>query len=364
MERICYILGAGFSAPLGLPLMSNFLEKSKDMFLQQKDKYRNFMEVFDRIINMHSAKTYYNSDLLNIEEILSILEIESALSSKKKKIVKYFIEYIQDVINYYTPKMGSHDPIRKLISTRLYGSDEKWTPYGCFVSNLFNFIFEYSTDYNRIIIKLAEKSNNKYSVITFNYDMVLENILTFLGKYLQYSNESRDLTDERFKYIASSNEYDPNWSMPHLAKLHGSVDRGNIVPPTWNKSLNNKISDEWKRAHEILNDSTQIRFIGYSLPVSDSYVKYLLKSALIHDDKKLKNLHRIDILCLDDDKGSVKDRYREFIEFKNAKYLMKDVKDYLGLLKTAHDGMGHEKLECNKLEICHDQLFTKASFLH
>ena len=31
-EKVVYILGAGFSAQFGLPVMSNFLEKSKDMY--------------------------------------------------------------------------------------------------------------------------------------------------------------------------------------------------------------------------------------------------------------------------------------------------------------------------------------------
>jgi len=32
LEKVVYLLGAGFSAPLGLPVMSNFLEKSKDIY--------------------------------------------------------------------------------------------------------------------------------------------------------------------------------------------------------------------------------------------------------------------------------------------------------------------------------------------
>lgn len=32
VENVVYILGAGFPAQFGLPIMSNFLEKSKDMY--------------------------------------------------------------------------------------------------------------------------------------------------------------------------------------------------------------------------------------------------------------------------------------------------------------------------------------------
>ena len=37
MERVVYLLGAGFSAPLGLPVMSNFLEKSKYMYFEESE---------------------------------------------------------------------------------------------------------------------------------------------------------------------------------------------------------------------------------------------------------------------------------------------------------------------------------------
>ena len=79
MNNTLYIFGAGFSAPLGLPLMNNFLVKSKDLYFKDKSKYAYFDEVFNLIDEMSVSKNYYNTDLLNIEEILSILEMQSFL---------------------------------------------------------------------------------------------------------------------------------------------------------------------------------------------------------------------------------------------------------------------------------------------
>ena len=78
MERVVYLLGAGFSAPLGLPVMSNFLMKSKDMYSEDPDRYSHFKKVFDRIREMSVCKNYYKADLFNIEEVLSILEISGS----------------------------------------------------------------------------------------------------------------------------------------------------------------------------------------------------------------------------------------------------------------------------------------------
>ena len=102
MEKVVYFLGAGFSAPLGLPLMSNFLVKSKDQFFANPDDYAHFQSVFDAVNKLSVSKNYYEADLFNIEEILSIMEMQSFLGSKSIK--KQFIKYIIDVIKHHTPQ--------------------------------------------------------------------------------------------------------------------------------------------------------------------------------------------------------------------------------------------------------------------
>ena len=55
MEHVVYILGAGFSAPHGLPVMSNFIEKSKDLYTKDEQKYQHFSDIyqlFDKISNV------------------------------------------------------------------------------------------------------------------------------------------------------------------------------------------------------------------------------------------------------------------------------------------------------------------------
>ncbi len=79
MENVVYLLGAGFSAPLGLPLMGNFLVKAKDMYWQHPDQFRHFSKVLDTIQKMHVCKSYFESDLSNIEEVLSIPEMQAII---------------------------------------------------------------------------------------------------------------------------------------------------------------------------------------------------------------------------------------------------------------------------------------------
>jgi hypothetical protein len=49
MNNVVYLLGAGFSAPLGLPVMSNFLDRSKDMYFADNATYAHFLPVFETI---------------------------------------------------------------------------------------------------------------------------------------------------------------------------------------------------------------------------------------------------------------------------------------------------------------------------
>ena len=75
VENVVYILGAGFSAQFGLPIMSNFLEKSKDMYAL-KDYPENdlkhidfFGKIYNEIDKLRRCKDFYASDMTNIEMV-------------------------------------------------------------------------------------------------------------------------------------------------------------------------------------------------------------------------------------------------------------------------------------------------------
>ena len=101
-DKIAYVLGAGFSAPLGLPLVSNFIRKSKDLYFEEPDKYSHFLEVYKLIDAIARAKNYFATNLFSIEEVLSILEMEDVASGDRKRS-KQFIQFLRDTIESYTP---------------------------------------------------------------------------------------------------------------------------------------------------------------------------------------------------------------------------------------------------------------------
>jgi hypothetical protein len=341
VEKVVYLLGAGFSAMLGLPLMSNFLEKSKDLYFSNPRKYAHFLEIFDTIKELSVAKNYYDTDLFNIEEILSILEMRELLGSEAPK--RAFLKYLIDVINYYTPAIERGQLSSKWEQTFL--GDRPWTLCGYFVGSLFGLQFEQRN--NRDVYGGLPHRSTTYSVVTLNYDLCLETICGFisqnymLGKPIAFLRPSADKVD----------------SCPVLAKLHGSVDTGDIVPPTWNKGLGHpNLTLAWRTAHALLAEANHIRILGYSLPISDSYLKYLLRSSSVSS----RHLKSIDVLCFDPDE-SVRFRYRHFVNFNKLRFRHAKTEDYLGALffQTADRFTGTvDVLVMNQLEIAHNKFFS------
>jgi hypothetical protein len=111
----------------------------------------------------------------------------------------------------------------------------------------------------------------------------------------------------------------------------------------------------WSEAHKCLQTANELRIIGYSLPVADAYIKYLLKSAVIDSD----HLKHIDIICRDTD-GATQARYKDFIAFKYARFADSPVESYLNALKdrTIVRRMDNQQLDFNQLEAAHEDFFA------
>ena len=316
MEKIVYILGAGFSRPLGLPIMSDFLEKSKDQYFAHPEKFAHFKNIFENELKqIHIASDHYQTNVFNIEDILSILEFRARLdpsSADKNEQMNEFIRYLKDVIEFYTPT----DTIES--NSNALFCDGKWNEYIRFVSALMNCTFQDTHtglvagfENQSHIFADFEQKDYQYSVITFNYDRILESVqehLTTFGS-TRYFHRLADLDDPR--------------NQTCFAKLHGSVD-GEIILPTWNKGLNPSILPDWKVAYRVLSEANQIRILGYSLPITDTYFRYLLRATIIDTP----NLRWIDVICKDNS-GSVKKSYGDFVLYHKYRYMEATIEDYL-----------------------------------
>jgi len=103
-ERVAYVLGAGFSAYAGVPVMNNFYFKAQDMRYGEPAKYAHFDRLFGQVARLSAGKNYFSSDLFNIEEVMSILDMESYVGELNLR--DEIRQIIKDVILYYTPSFG------------------------------------------------------------------------------------------------------------------------------------------------------------------------------------------------------------------------------------------------------------------
>lgn len=350
MEHITYILGAGFSAPAGLPVMSNFLLKSKDMYFADPDAYNYFSKIFSRIDGLSKIKNFTNLDLFNIEDILSVFEMER-LVTQKRHTSKEFIQFISDVVRYHS---FTEDAVKPSLPGNwhnfIFGNPKNIArKYAAFVACLFNASFSLVKDSGpRRLITHSFRDNTAYSVITLNYDLILE---TIISAFHEFHN-----SDPKMGFLRE--RYDPDWKQPHLCKLHGSIDYGNIVPPTWAKQASDTIRKTWKNAYMVLKNSTQLRFIGYSLPVTDNYVKFLLQSALLESS----HLKAVDVINIDPD-GSVRKRYDDFFAFKYYRFVNKTTESYFDSVIKRHFGdtsTSTESIPFTQLEEIHEKFIQGA----
>jgi hypothetical protein len=370
-ELVVYVLGAGFSVPLGIPVMNNFVSKSKNQFLKDTEKYKKFSAVFKKFGELYKVKNFFSSDLDNIEEILSILEMETYLKSSDSKLKSSaFIDYLCDVIEEHTPSLNPK-PFPNALVKNLFNAFGNRPPdlisrlefenvyvnrYALFVAQLLNLEVQPTDEIGIAFHDPAvfafnhtEQPEKLYSVVTLNYDMVLENICAGLNDTFKCELGFRK---------SHSDKYNGKRFRPYLSKLHGCVSDRKIVPPTWAKSgVENNIREAWALARSLLANAKHIRILGYSLPQSDNYVKYLFKLASLDSF----NLESIDILCKDAD-GSVKKRYNEFFEFKDCRFLSGNIEDYLAGI-VIPEQKEPNKFRYKGLERRHSDFFKEAERL-
>lgn len=269
--------------------MSKFLDKSRDiMTAGLVDDHKTEFESLLKVIHKLKGSSFCaNIDLNNIETVLSLLELGAQIGG---------IEGISlDEIEAAQAAAPIVIGLTIDYSTRLtHVGEGAYLPVG---------------SYKRFVDKCIENGQGRSttpSVITFNYDCALNCALKTQRKPFSY-------------YLSSTNS---NAGIP-LLKLHGSINwqefkkesgeeikpfknfpytrtslegykrllvaqsflkpdkidhnaNSFIIPPMLNKLAQQKaISAVWKKAAECLRLAQEIYVIGYSLPETDTFFKYL-----------------------------------------------------------------------------------------
>ncbi len=310
-----YILGAGFSRPAGLPLMKDFLLQARDCLSghEMDEETKHAFEVVLGFISNASMAAYrvkFNPE--NIEELFSMA---SALGNMEIiNSIRIVISFTIHAAMIKTDGIGGYYLSRNV--PRKHIESNKWVMNGttCNIPQYqhFAYLMSQSNYYHDDHVS----NDAKNTVITFNYDTLLEDSLKAIGR--------------EFSYI-----YDKLDNRICILKPHGSLawedSAGNdkyessklnknplIIPPTWNKSMLFEFEKIWKNCIEALRDSTRIIIIGYSFPRTDAHIRYLLSCGL------MENISLRKIIVVDKDNKAIQsnlsDIFRPEIEQNYTSY--------------------------------------------
>jgi hypothetical protein len=304
VAQTVFILGAGASKAIGIPLMDEFIDAADDLRSQGASEVDRaafdlvFDVIRDRLRLLHATSVV---NLSNIEAVFSLIEMGS------------LVERLPGT------SVGDLESIRAAIRTVLaqtieqhcrftYTEEGQWLPPESYLT-LAGFV------------EKARETNhaNPVSFLTFNYDLGLDFALHWSNLAIDYGlGPGADRAVPVLKLHGSL-----NWvSCPTCGAVHASslgdlfaalpgrlTDRQAIqrmlpasrivlgrpsrcpaehgprqlalVPPSWNKTQYHRaFGAVWGRAVAELAEASEIIVIGYSLPISDAFFRDLLALGL------------------------------------------------------------------------------------
>lgn len=298
MSETVYILGAGASAQAGAPLMANFLDTAERLHRLGKAGVKNeyaadFALVFRAVAALQPVYAKGYLDLDNLESVFAAFEM-AQLCGGISGLAPDNVNALPDAMRRMITSTLEQE-ITLLATGRQV---EPPVPYRAFAELLRD--------------QLAAAAGSA-SVITFNYDIALDYAMHFIGLPVTYCIDGASKSVDVMKLHGSLNwvrteagdvvpwylsdflrhyNWDPVLLMntptpvrltmlPHLEKFAPRegvtpVTEPFIVPPTWNKTQHHLgIAPVWRRAAEHLATADNIIVIGYSLPETDQFFRYL-----------------------------------------------------------------------------------------
>lgn len=303
MTNTVFILGAGASQKAGIPLMIDFLDTAHYLWKSGKihQDTDSFEKVFDGISQLKRVHSMSQLDIQNVESVFAAFEMGKTLGRlidySYDQIVELNISMRKVIVQTIQESMmlGKH-------SNRAIASPPE--PYNPFVN---------------LVKRLRCSTNPKHSVsiITFNYDIAIDYSFYHNTIPLYYSLEGEERQTDSIPvyklhgslnwarcskceriipwYVSDYIEknpfpvFDSNGNDGYMTPLEIGSRLINfshcgtpvskepvIVPPIWNKTeYHQMLSKVWSCAARELSEAENIFVIGYSLPLSDSFFRYL-----------------------------------------------------------------------------------------
>jgi hypothetical protein len=282
--------------------MKEFLDKAEELWRVNaipKPADERFETVFKARAALQAVHSKAELDLDNIESVFTTCEMARTLGRFPGKTEAEIDDLIRalKVVIVQTLERTVLFPVER-------GAIVSPPPYGAFAE---------------LVRHLREEARprHKVSIITFNYDIAADYSLYQNGLAVDYALENNPAPDvdavPLLKLHGSLNWSETIPSVPEKAVIawtmgdywrtrrihivpetkfftvpigsqlaemtkHGKTVTGEavLVPPTWNKAETHRaLSHVWQRAAGVLSEAENIFVMGYSMPETDAFFRYL-----------------------------------------------------------------------------------------
>jgi NAD-dependent SIR2 family protein deacetylase len=341
-DRNVYILGAGFSASAGAPLIRSFLDEASALWEDPDAPLsaleRNaFAEVFAFRREMAQAREKVRIDLDNVEHLFGLIDIAERLSEPGGTARQSILSLIATTLEVTTknqplPVIGfqprdPHSPQFEMLP-QAYARGKYSSPpeYRTDIYSHFAALIGGLLDHPEI------RKKREDTLITFNYDLVLDRAVEKAGLEVAYRLNLDDSPDTNLAVSIIKLHGAINWAVcdqcgtlkviPPDSFLTKRVSCPNLncdsemspllIPPSWNKASSNFIGTKalfslWNAAAEALSTATRICVIGYSIPETDAFFRYLLTLALSRN-------HHLSTFLVVDPSSQVDEKFQTLLD--------------------------------------------------
>lgn len=300
MAKVLFVLGAGASRSIGVPVMAEFLDQAESLLRSQPRSIASaeFELAFKVLAALQVVHAKSVADLLNVESLFNLVEMGRLIGRLPGTSTPEEIE-------------AAGKAVRRLLAQtidrncRFELKDDQIQPTGPYLTLATH------------IRKHQAREPADWAFVTFNYDLALDYALHWSTLKVDYGFQASAPVPDSvglFKLHGSLNwttcscgEIFPvPWEHFHGLRPHrldettgylpvtdrlpgashscGRQDTSNepaIVPPSWNKTQYQKgFARVWSRAAAELAAAENIVVIGYSLPESDAFFHDLFRLGL------------------------------------------------------------------------------------
>ena len=307
-KKIVYVIGAGFSAGLKFPTINNLLPS-----IWERLKAAKISDDLAKIIRFHHPEFNASSKetFPDIEQLLSEMQANALLFDSSRPATGAFT----------AQKLGHQRQIllQELaawfheLQVEALKSPPRW-----------------------LSVLVEQMRSEKAQIISFNWDLILDQLL--FGEKLSVSSYGLGKDQgEKVRLIKPHGSL--NWFEEHTGrylkrdkkfKLSGVGDEKIfafkeyrapkssrreymplIVPPVYQKTFERELFKFlWQETVSVLSTATEVRFLGYSLPIADFHARFIMRcgfhnqesGALLEDGSRAIQTGRAKVLVVDPDK--------------------------------------------------------------